>query len=585
MIMKQRLLLTAFVLLAAVAGRADELINSTNFPDAKFRNWVLSQWFGKDGVLTHDEVLNITQINLTNKGIADLKGIEHFEALEDLYCPGNNLTYLNLSKNTALIQLSCGNNQLNYLNVSKNTALEFLSCGNNQLTYLDVSKNTALKELHCYFNQLTELDLSKNKGLILLRIYNNQIKGKAMDALIASLPTVTNRDLHVIGYEGEQNDITVEQVKAVKAKGWNPLYYANGSVHECTGSLSINETNFPDANFRKWLRIQGYGIDDVLTDHEIADITEIDVTEKSISNMKGIEFFTALKWLYCSGNNLTSLDVSKNTALIWLYCKNNQLTELDVSKNTALLRLSCYSNQLTSLDVSKNTALYYLSCGYNPLTALDVSKNTALEYLQCGLIQLTTLDVSKNTALKELYCSSNRLTTLDVSKNIALTKLDCSKNRLTELDIRSNKNLEILDCEENRLKTLLLYNNEYLHSIVCYHNQISGTDMDFLIESLPFCSYGSICVLNPEQKGEGNLMTTEQVSKAKARGWTTYYVDGEDEYGIPMWCEYSGTDDPNAIASPIGETEEGAVYDLSGRRVEKPGKGIFICNGKKVAVK
>jgi Leucine-rich repeat (LRR) protein len=316
MIMKQRLLLTAFVLLAAVAGRADELINEETFPDAIFRNWVLSQWFGKDGVLTHDEVLNITQINLTNKGIADLKGIEYFEALEDLYCPGNNLTSLNVSENTALIQLSCGNNQLTSLNVSKNTALEYLQCGNNQLNYLNVSMNTALKELDCYFNQLTELDLSKNKGLISLRIYNNQIKGKAMDALIASLPTVTNRDLHVIGYKGEQNDITFEQVKAVKAKGWNPLYYTNGTVQECTGSLSINETNFPDANFRKWLRLQDYGIDDVLTDLEIADITEINVTEKSIKDMKGIEFFTALEDLYCSDNNLTSLDVSKNTALL-----------------------------------------------------------------------------------------------------------------------------------------------------------------------------------------------------------------------------------------------------------------------------
>ena len=73
----------------------------------------------------------------------------------------------------------------------------------------------------------------------LLRIFNNQIKGSAMDALIASLPTVTNRNMRVIGYEGEQNIITVEQVKAVKAKGWNPLYYTNGSWLECTGAISI----------------------------------------------------------------------------------------------------------------------------------------------------------------------------------------------------------------------------------------------------------------------------------------------------------------------------------------------------------
>ena len=39
----------------------------------------------------------------------------------------------------------------------------------------------------------------------------------------------------------------------------------------------------------------------------------------------------------------------------------------------------------------------------------------------------------------------------------------------------------------------------------------------------------------------------------------------------------------DGIASPLSETEEGAViYDLSGRRVEKATKGIYIINGKKV---
>ncbi len=40
--------------------------------------------------------------------------------------------------------------------------LTFLSCHNNELTSLDVNKNTALLELGCYNNQLTELDVSHN---------------------------------------------------------------------------------------------------------------------------------------------------------------------------------------------------------------------------------------------------------------------------------------------------------------------------------------------------------------------------------------------------------------------------------------
>ena len=51
------------------------------------------------------------------------------------------------------------------------------------------------------------------------------------------------------------------------------------------------------------------------------------------------------------------LSTEKFSALHYLYCNNNQLTSLDVTKNTALTSLSCSGNQLTSLDVTKNTKL------------------------------------------------------------------------------------------------------------------------------------------------------------------------------------------------------------------------------------
>ena len=55
-----------------------------------------------------------------------------------------------------------------------------------------------------------------------------------------------------------------------------------------------------------------------------------------------------------------------------LYCSDNQLTSLDVSKNTVLEQLHCSDNQLTSLDVSKNKALRYFNCSNNRLTSLNL---------------------------------------------------------------------------------------------------------------------------------------------------------------------------------------------------------------------
>ena len=219
----------------------DVAINATNFPDENFRNWVLSQSYGSDGVLTTAEIADVTSINVSGTysspgNITNLKGIEFFTALTKLYCYHNQLTSLNVSKNTALTTLYCYDNQLTSLDVSGCTALLSLDCIGNQITSLDMSKNTALTALYCFSNQITSLDVSKNTKLTTLWCYGNQIKGAAMDALVESLPTVSGGDMYVICNENESNVMTTTQVAAAKAKGWTPRYYTGSNWQEYAGS-------------------------------------------------------------------------------------------------------------------------------------------------------------------------------------------------------------------------------------------------------------------------------------------------------------------------------------------------------------
>jgi hypothetical protein len=107
----------------------------------------------------------------------------------------------------------------------------------------------------------------------------------------------------------------------------------------------------------------------------ISGVTTLDVRDKEISDLTGIEAFTALTYLNCTQNKLTSLDVSKNTALEELQIWQNQLTSLDVSNNTALKYLNCNSNQLTSLDVRNGVTdlLTVFNATNNPnLTCIEV---------------------------------------------------------------------------------------------------------------------------------------------------------------------------------------------------------------------
>ena len=193
-------------------------------------------------------------------------------------------------------------------------------------------------------------------------------------------------------------------------------------------TIELSEHNFPDEAFREYLKKFDINHDNKLASAE-RNVTEISVINQNITTLKGIEYFRKLKTLICSDNQLTSLDVSKNTELQKLYCDGNQLTSLEVGENTVLDTLHCYNNQLTSLDVSRNSALQWLSCYKNKLTSLDVSKNTNLTLLYCDSNQLTSLDVSQNNKLEKLYCSENQLTSLKLSPT-AVTTLEANGNKI-----------------------------------------------------------------------------------------------------------------------------------------------------------
>jgi hypothetical protein len=245
-------------------------------------------------------------------------------------------------------------------------------------------------------------------------------------------------------------------------------------------SLFAQKTYVPDDYFEQALIDLGHDsgpLNDSVPTDSISSITKLVISNESISSLSGIEDFTALERLYCSFNELTSLDLSTNTALKRLYCEFNELTSLDVSTNLALQRLYCSDNPITSLDLSTNLALQRLSCDENKLTSLDLSKNTDLTHLYLFSNELTSLDLSKNTALKKLDCRDNQLTSLDLSTNTALSYLNCPDNKLTSLDVSNNTALEYLWCDYNQIASLDLSTNTALIKLDCRNNQLTNLDI------------------------------------------------------------------------------------------------------------
>lgn len=192
-----------------------------------------------------------------------------------------------------------------------------------------------------------------------------------------------------------------------------PIYGTfNGSPAwvDSNGNLLINEDNFPSANFRQEISIS-YDTESLgyLSEEQVAAVSKMYCAELAINSLKGIEYFTALEELYCA---------------------YNQLSSLDLSKNTKLKVLSCSNTPLSGASLKLNTGLTTLFCSQCPLGSLDLSACSSLEFLQCYETGLTSLDLSRNTALKSLDCSRNAIMTLELSRNTALTGLDCNNQNI-----------------------------------------------------------------------------------------------------------------------------------------------------------
>ena len=108
---------------------------------------------------------NITELDLSNKGLTKLPDLSLYTNLKNLNCSQNQITSMdNLPQ--AITKLECYNNQITSLDNLPQT-ITTLCCSNNKLTSLDNLPLT-LTELYCFNNQITSLD---NLPLTLTELY------------------------------------------------------------------------------------------------------------------------------------------------------------------------------------------------------------------------------------------------------------------------------------------------------------------------------------------------------------------------------------------------------------------------------
>ncbi len=245
------------------------------------------------------------------------------------------------------------------------------------------------------------------------------------------------------------------------------------------------DIDIPDPNFLNALIEEGVDSngDGVIQVSEVEDVEMLNVENQDISDLTGINYFSSLRILEASNNQIEQVDDINLTLLRTLELTGNNLTHFSIDNLPNLRHLHISENQLTQLSIINSYSLSHLSCNNNLLEEVEL----------INLENLGGLDVSNNK-LTELSVAS-----IFLSGSYKFLNLNCSFNQISSLDFGSLKNFYSINCSHNLLTELNIDNFEINAKLDCSHNQISNLDIEIYdlgyTESID-CSYNNLVSLN-----------------------------------------------------------------------------------------
>ncbi|MBY6756567.1 leucine-rich repeat domain-containing protein [Clostridium botulinum] len=380
------------------------------------------------GPLTYMDVSGIKELNVHNKNIKSLKGIEYLKNITKLDISDNNIKDISYLK---------GLNRLELLNLYNNN-IEYISPINNmkKLKDINLSKNNVkdisyLKDLNLHHldlrdNKIENIEVLRNKiSLQHLYLANNSIKDfspisnlKNLQILYLSHNYSSNYDYAKDYYNNlKDRDFKLNVPIEFKDKVFEEL--VRKEINKPSGYIyptdleNIKELDFHNAHIEKLngienmtalekLNLSGTDIKDISLLKCLINLKEVNISNTSISDITALKNSIYIRYLNLNETNVTTLQVIEKFQYIErLYVSGTKintvpqlssLLELDLSNcNINDISFINYLHNLTYLNVGK---LKYRS---NILGNISfVSSLEKLEYLSIANTDVVNIDVLRN---------------------------------------------------------------------------------------------------------------------------------------------------------------------------------------------
>jgi len=295
-----------------VANFEDKTQEKTYVPDDNFEKALIA--LGYDNVLDDyvnmANILTIEKLDISNKNISDMTGLQDFKSLISLDASDNNISSIDpffgssFGHGFAVGTLILNNNKLNSLDISSLHILGLLDVTNNPLNCIQMNNN--------------QLSVIENGALIPMIV-------KTDEGVILSIDCSINNE--------------------------QKTYIPDDGFEEALIEMSLDDT-----------------MDDYVKTINIINLENLDISSKNISDLEGLQDFKRLVYLNASNNNITSVPL--DFGIKWgsyppspwagnLNLSNNNLSDLNISQLNFFRTLDVRNNPLNCIEVNENQLLYF----------------------------------------------------------------------------------------------------------------------------------------------------------------------------------------------------------------------------------
>ena len=529
----------------------DVKLDAKNFPDVAFRE-ILAEKFkianDGTGVITKDMIegcltlyINSNYGSVESEKIKNLKGIEKFINLEELYSRYNNINSVDLSENHKLKTLYYENNNTYTLKIPKEN-LENLNCKGNNLKELDLKNCNKLLDLNVDGNSIVTLYLddckklssisAMNNGLEELDFSNNIMLTKINLRYCESLKRVTFGELEKLSsldiFNTKISDLSLEKCKNLAQLDMSETEIEKEkldlSQHKALQELNIQSSRIKEIVLPEDSILQ-------ILNAEYSDLEKINISNcKNLTTLNLYVHTDAFKYLDLSKceflsefkfrNSYGYINFNKTAPLKDLTEIYNQNHEVKLSNNNSVDLNELFPGinmdkvDIKTEDIIKDGSILRFQSGNRP-KVIEYNYNTGgknntlllpvkliLDYESAeeGIILNDTnfpdyrfrrlignmMDVQEggkisNTKLANIAnieVYNEGITTLKgIEFFTGLKSLECGKNNLTELDLSENINLKEIYCEDNSISDLKLPKSNNLMYLDCSNNKLDNLNL------------------------------------------------------------------------------------------------------------